>query len=158
MKLAIITGGSRGLGKSLVNRYMEAGSRVVEFSRRGTFDGSVHCDFSDPHNAPGIIDTTFRSLAKTDYSEIILINNAGIVNPIGPISEFEPNSRVDNININLISAITVSGLFIKHFQNHSGNKVLGSISSGAATRAKDSVADEILSKSPKNGSKVSLGD
>ena len=36
MKLALITGGSRGLGAALVETYLQAGWEVREFSRSGT--------------------------------------------------------------------------------------------------------------------------
>ena len=47
MKLALITGGSKGLGKALVDLYSANGWEVKEFSRTGTSPHHIDCDFSN---------------------------------------------------------------------------------------------------------------
>ncbi len=136
MKLALITGGSKGLGKSLSEKYLNEGFEVREFSRSGKSANSIRCDFSSPEDSAQIINETLSELSRRDFSRIDLINNIGTLNPIGPISEFEIESWIDHININLTSSVMMSGIFVKHFQNHSGKKVIATISSGAATKSK----------------------
>ncbi len=135
-RLAIITGGSKGLGKSLVEKYRRENFEVCEFSRSGQSANHIACDFVSPLNTARIIDEALSVFSTKEFSEIVLINNAGTIDPIGPISEFEAESWLNHVNINLNSSIIVSGIFIKHFQNHSGKKVIASISSGAAIRCK----------------------
>ena len=132
----MITGGSGGLGKALVEKYNQEDFKVYEFSRSGKSAHHIGCDFSSPSEASQILENTISNLSRKEYSEIVLINNAGTIHPIGPILGFDPETWIDNMNINLNSAIIASGLFIKYFQNHSGKKVITSISSGAAIRAK----------------------
>ena len=136
MKLALIAGGSRGLGKALVDRYEEDGFEVYEFSRSGESGSHVVCDFSSPAAAAQILEKKLSELAKKDYAEIVLMNNAGTVHPIGPIAGHDAASWIDNININLNSAIIATGIFTRHFQNLSAKKTIANISSGAAIRAK----------------------
>ena len=136
MKLSLITGGSRGLGKALANKYEKEGFEVYEFSRSGELERHVLTDFSSPIGAATILGAKFSDLAEKDYSEIVLINNAGTLEPIGPIAEFDADAWIDNININLNSAVVASGMFFKHFQNHPCKKIIVTISSGAAIRAK----------------------
>ena len=136
MKLSLITGGSRGLGRALSHTFEKEGFDVYDFSRSGTSERHVLTDFSSPVGAATIIENKLSDLAKNDYSDIVLINNAGTLDPIGPIAEFDPDSWIDNININLNSAIIASGMFIKYFQNHACQKTIATISSGAAIRAK----------------------
>lgn len=136
MKLALITGGSKGLGKSLMEKFLHEGFKVHEFSRSGKSENNIWCDFTDPEKAAQIIGDALFNLSDIGYSEIYLINNAGTIDPTGPITEFKTKDWIDNININLNSAIITSGKFIKHFQHHSCKKAIISISSGAAIRAK----------------------
>lgn len=128
--LLIISGGSRGLGNSLVTLCESRGFEVIDFSRKG----SVPCDFSRPEEAASVIEQTLLSLTGREYEEIIVINNAATLTPIGPLMNYSPQEWLININVNLNSAITLSGLFFKHFQKRDVKKTLVNISSGAAKR------------------------
>jgi len=48
MKLAIITGGSRGIGAELVIQYKNEGFATKEFSRSGKSEDSIVADLSKP--------------------------------------------------------------------------------------------------------------
>ncbi len=135
MKLAIITGGSTGLGLALVEQYSNAGFQVVEFSRSGTSAGHVYADLADPVASAQAMDARFATLAKYNYDALVYISNAGLIGPIGPVSAFTPSDWQRNLHVNLVSAITGMGLFLQHFQQHEGDKVLANISSGAARAA-----------------------
>lgn len=136
MKLAIVTGGSKGLGKSLIETYQKAGFEVREISRSGVSTNTIKADFANPTASAKVIDAALSELADNSYSEIILINNVGTLDPIGPISEFDVESWVSNLNINLTSSLVTSGLFVKRFQKHSCRKIIANISSGAAVKGK----------------------
>lgn len=135
MKLAIITGGSKGLGAELVTQYVQQGYKIVEFSRSGNTPYSKNVDLSDLTVANQVITETLETLSQSQYSEIIAINNAAMLTPIGPLSESNANDWVTNINASFTSAIIFMGHFIKYFQAHDCRKVMASISSGAALKA-----------------------
>ncbi|PCI30578.1 MAG: short-chain dehydrogenase, partial [SAR324 cluster bacterium] len=118
MKLILITGGSKGLGKSLVEQYLEDGFEVVEFSRSGQSKSHVSCDFSQPEGAAAIMEKKISTLAQQKYSEVILINNVSTLDPIGPIADFSPAEWLNHINISFSSVVVTSGIFMKHFQSH----------------------------------------
>ena len=136
MKLAIITGGSKGLGAALVDLWKRHGYRIVEFSRTGATKDSVQCDFQDYHQSATIVSTTMKQLSDTEYSEVVLINNVGAILPIGPIGDFSIEDYQKSIHVNFLSTIMVSGVFTKYFQQHRCNKTIIYISSGAAIRPK----------------------
>ena len=134
MKLALITGGSKGLGKALVEIFAENEWEVREFSRTGSSEHHISCDFSHPAESISIINEAFAELSTRSWSEIVLINNVGTLQPIGPICLDDPEDWQNNIQINLNSCINSTGLFIKHFDNLSANRYIANISSGAATK------------------------
>ena len=136
MKIAIITGGSRGLGLALMNEFKNYGYTVVEFSRSGASMENVNCDFKHYQQAADVVENTLSQLAQEEYSEIILVNNAGTIHPIGPVSAFSPSEYQKSININFLSSIMVTGIFTKYFQPHQCIKTIIAISSGAAIKPK----------------------
>jgi gluconate 5-dehydrogenase len=87
-RVAIVTGGSRGLGQEMAEGLAEAGARLMLCARREewltptvesmrargfTVEGAV-CDVANPRDVQAVVDQTVKMLGKVD----ILINNAGV--------------------------------------------------------------------------------
>ena len=87
-RVAIVTGGSRGLGREMAEGLAEAGARLVLCARRADWleptvadlRGAGHqvesmtCDVADPAQVRAVVELTLRSFGRVD----ILVNNAGI--------------------------------------------------------------------------------
>lgn len=134
MRLAMISGGSKGLGASLCSQYLAAGFTVVEFSRSAPHGYSVQVDLADPVATQQTVAAALRPLAGQNWDEIVVINNAGVLDPIGPASSKSPQAVLANINTNFASAIVFVSEVIGAFQAHTGRKTIASISSGAALK------------------------
>ncbi|EPJ50744.1 MAG: short-chain dehydrogenase/reductase SDR [Osedax symbiont Rs2] len=132
MKLLIISGGSKGLGLALCNKYQRHGFSIVEFSRTAPHPFSVSIDLSNSKESATVIAKALAPLAAIEWQEIVVINNAGTLNPMGPASKKNRDHVVDNTNINFTSALLFICETLAHFQDHSGKKTLANISSGAA--------------------------
>ncbi|WP_148059322.1 hypothetical protein [Sinobacterium caligoides] len=103
MKLAIITGGSKGLGKALVEQYVLTEDwHVVELSRSGVSKCHINCDLSDVKSITSLSNSLFLKLAGNEWDEVVYINNAGDLKPISSISNLNPVEIERNISINLI--------------------------------------------------------
>lgn len=87
-KTAIVTGGSRGIGKEMAEGLAEAGAKLMLCARRGEwldetvreFEGGgfgvagVPCDVSKPEEVTAVVDQTVAKFGSVD----ILVNNAGV--------------------------------------------------------------------------------
>ena len=134
MKLAIISGGSRGLGAALVTQCLDAGYTVKELSRSGNSAETVNVDLSQPEALLDTITPLFQELSAQTWDEILLYNNAGLINPVGVVSDKPLDAIMTNINVNFTSAILLIRAFIDAFQDAACPKTLINISSGAALR------------------------
>jgi benzil reductase ((S)-benzoin forming) len=86
--------------------------------------------------ASRIVYVALIPLAQREWQSIIVINNAGTLTPIGPASNKERASVIENLNTNFTSGIVFMTEVLRHFQNHEGSKILVNISSGAAQGAR----------------------
>jgi len=134
-RLAIITGGSRGLGAALVADLLARGVEVVEFSRAAPHACSVRLDLADLPAAEAVLDAKLAELAARDWDEVIAIANAAMIEPVGPAARKPAADVMRNLDVNLRAPVLFAALFVKHFQRHAARKLLANISSGAALNA-----------------------
>ena len=87
-RVAIVTGGSRGLGKEMAEGLAEAGASLMlcarrdewltptleEFRERGFNVEGLLCDVANPEHVQAVVDKTLNAFGKVD----ILVNNAGV--------------------------------------------------------------------------------
>jgi sepiapterin reductase len=134
-KLALLSGGSKGLGAALCAHYLAQGYEVREFSRSGKSSQSVSVDLADPQGASLIFDQAFSLLARQSYEEIVAINNAATLYPIGPASAKDAADIASNIQINITGSAVFASRVVAAFQQHACPKTIVNISSGAALKA-----------------------
>lgn len=130
--LAIITGGSRGLGAALCKRYANAGWQILEFSRRGTGAHTVHVDFSNVEQTSAAMRAALDTLSAHEYEEIVAINNAATLSPMGGLAQQDFDEVIANTHVNFTAGILFVKSVISAFEHHRCHKTIVNISSGAA--------------------------
>jgi NAD(P)-dependent dehydrogenase (short-subunit alcohol dehydrogenase family) len=102
-KVVLITGGSRGIGRSLVNRFKQEGWYVATCARSSqslkgsAADFTSPCDVSQASDVKRFIQQVIERTGKIDT----LINNAGLAgsNPLTPDSTDEMWHQVIDVNL-----------------------------------------------------------
>jgi len=104
-KVAIVTGGTLGIGKGIADKLAEKGVKVVVCSRKEvkTKHHFIRCDISNADDVKNLVDKTIKKYKKID----ILVNNAGIY-PFVPFDKmtFEQWRQVMSINLDGIFHMT----------------------------------------------------
>lgn len=133
MDLFIISGSSSGIGKSLAEKALDLGNKVVGISRTSSIQHfnytHVFCDFKNIEDVSGFL---FPSDVK-HFSSIYLINNAGTLGEIVPLFEKSTLNIQDEYFVNLIIPTLLCSKFISSYKHlsHIDLKIIN-ISSGAA--------------------------
>ena len=134
MKLFIITGGSKGLGRALCEQFMARDNKILEFSRSAPHEYSIRTDLADPEQSRLTVANAIASIDSSQLEELIVVSNAGTLEPIGPTSSKSYSNLIKNMNTNFVSAVLVLTGVIAKFQAAACRKVIVNISSGAALR------------------------
>ena len=137
MRLAFITGGSKGLGLELCRQLKAAGYEVVDFSRSAPHDYSVLTDLAHPQACASVVASAADKYRDAPLREFVTISNAGTLDPIGPAASKSLEAVLSNLHTNFTSAIVFMIEVMRHFQTHDCRKVIASISSGAALKGYD---------------------
>jgi NAD(P)-dependent dehydrogenase (short-subunit alcohol dehydrogenase family) len=124
-KRVLVTGGSRGIGAAAVLALARAGAKVTYTARKqggpqGAGITALQADVTDLPAMAAIMDHPFD----------IVVNNAGIIGPIGRIADVAPQDWAQNITINLTGAYAV----IHHAIRINPACTIINLSSGAARR------------------------
>jgi NAD(P)-dependent dehydrogenase (short-subunit alcohol dehydrogenase family) len=133
-KTAIVTGGSRGLGKSMARALAEAGAQVAICSRDGPAAEAAArelreatgqacrgyaCDVTDAAQVEALVDQVLADLGQID----VLVNNAGI-NIRGPIQELSQEAFEQVIAVNLTGPWLMCRAVARHMQERCCGRVI----------------------------------
>jgi 3-oxoacyl-[acyl-carrier protein] reductase len=161
-KVALVSGGSRGLGQVLVARLLDEGWRVATFSRTASaFIESTRiaagdrfwwstADMSDPQSLRDFVIGVNRRLGRID----LLINNAGLLHQeLGLTMSAAAVSGV--INVNLVGPITLANACTRPM-SRAGGGVIVNVSSINAVRGYRGVSVYSAAKAGLDGFSRSL--
>src|SRR6267143_2423144 len=135
-RVAIITGGSSGIGKGCAQQFVKAGAKVViccndedegaevaaDLSELARTQGSgeaefIYCDVTRTEDIRNLIDTSIARYGRLDC----LINNAGWHPPHKSIDDFSVQEFRELLELNLVSIFTASKFALPYLRQTRGN-------------------------------------
>lgn len=140
---AIVTGHSRGLGAAIAARLLQRGVAVLGVSRGGNRELAAHSpssfkgvelDLSDTEALLGWLRRGTLRRWLEGRREAMLVNNAGLLQPIGPLDQQEPAAVARAVAVNVGAALTLSAAFAAATDGIRDRRILH-ISSGAGSKA-----------------------
>ena len=139
-KVALVTGGSRGIGRASALAFADAGADVVVASRKladletvaeeirakGTRSLAVASHIAKTEESKGLVDKVMAEFGRID----ILMNNAG-TNPYnGPLIDAEEWAWDVTMNVNLKGQFFLSQLAARVMRDHGGGNIINTSSVG----------------------------
>jgi NAD(P)-dependent dehydrogenase (short-subunit alcohol dehydrogenase family) len=116
-RVAIVTGGTRGLGLEIARAYENAGARVVAAGRSDA-------DVTDPEACAALVE---RAGAVT-----VLVNNAGVLGPAGPLDDNDWDAWVHTVRVNLLGTVAMCRAVVPGMRERGYGKIIN-VSGGGAT-------------------------
>ena len=142
-KVAIITGGSLGIGLAISKAFVKEGSNLIVASNdKSEFENTralsristahvetFQADVSQPEDVKRMLDFTLDKFGTVD----ILVNCAGIYGPIGLITEIDVKHWLATININLYGTFLCMRAVLPIMMKNNKGKIVNMSGGGGAS-------------------------
>ena len=136
-KVAIVTGGGRGVGKYIAHGFAEAGADVVIGSRKiqnceqvanelkdfGVRALALECDVAIVEDIEKFVDKVIQEFGRID----VLVNNSGI-NTMAPTLEYPLSKWEKTITVNLRAPFLLSQKVAKQMVSQESGKIINIVS------------------------------
>ena len=140
-KVVVITGASRGIGAEAARAFAAQGARVALLARSGTQVQALAkgigaeamalgCDVADFAAVSGAVAEVVARFGRVD----VLVNNAGVIEPIARLAEADPAAWGQAQDINLKGVFHGMRAVLPLMRAQGGGTII-TVSSGAAVRA-----------------------
>lgn len=143
-KVSLITGGSRGIGKAIALAFAKEGSDLVLTSRteselkaarlelKNISPAKVEAfraDVSQPKEVEDLVDFTLGKFSTID----VLVNCAGILGPVGLVTDVSSEKWIEAININLYGTFLCIQAVLPTMIKHNKGKIINFSGGGAVS-------------------------
>jgi 3-oxoacyl-[acyl-carrier protein] reductase len=120
-KVAIVTGGTMGIGKGIADKLSSYGAKVVICARKETKTKYhfIQCDVSNYNQVQKMVDEVIKKFKKVD----ILVNNAGIF-PFVPLKDMTEQQWDHVIDVNLKGVFNCTKAVIPHMMKRKFGKII----------------------------------
>ncbi|NBE07197.1 SDR family oxidoreductase [Paragemmobacter ruber] len=138
-KVVIVTGASRGIGAAAVRAFVAAGARVAALARTeaqvaaladelGPEVMALGCDVANAAAVQAAVGTVQARFGRID----VLVNNAGVIEPIARLADADVDAWGKSIDINLKGVFHGMRAVLPVMRAQGGGTII-TVSSGAAT-------------------------
>lgn len=142
-KKAVITGGSRGIGKTIAKAFYQNGAKLILVARSSAELESVQKELS----VFGSVETITADVSKKEDVESvamrikklwngvdILVSAAAILGPIGPLSEANHEEWKKTLDVNLFGTFLMIHELIPLMKNLGAGKIINFVGGGEGAR------------------------
>jgi len=139
MNLYILTGHTRGLGAALAQRIgRQPDNEIIALGRApdGPIEGGaqLQVDLADIAAVESAFDRIEARIAGRRYEKAVLVNNAGVVSPVGMIDRVGPADIAASLAVNLVAPLVLMRRFLHATATLAKRCRVINISSGAGRR------------------------
>ena len=155
---AIITGANQGLGLAIADAYVKAGASILLCARNPELLEKAReelsavsgpnqkvvahsADVSKAADVEQVIECALQAFSRLH----ILVNNAGVYGPMGPIEQVDWPAWIKAIEINLFGSVLMCRSVLPHFKSHAYGKIV-QLSGGGATNPLPNISAYAASK------------
>ena len=143
--LHILTGGSRGMGLAMGQQLLAHGHTVLSIARRTSSELAAAApqpanliqweqDLGETDAAAQRLGDWLRSLDPADWASITLINNAGVIPQIAPLSAVPTADLRNALRVGLEAPMALTGVFLGATEGWTVPKKVLNVSSGLGRR------------------------
>lgn len=167
-QLYILTGGSRGMGLAMAQQILSQGHQLITMARQRNEDleatAQAHHakleqwqhDLTAPCAAAEQLRAWLSTQSAEHFARIVLINNAGVIPPIAPLSHSDWNAVSQALRVGLEAPMLLTSAFLQATEHwHIPRQVLN-VSSGLGRRALASQATYCAAKAGMDNFSVSV--
>jgi benzil reductase ((S)-benzoin forming) len=140
--LSIITGASRGLGFAMAQQCLAQGHRVLAISRKDTVIDSGageliswSADLSAPQTVAERLAHWLQTQDAAQLAEVSLINNAGVVSQLAPLSNVQAADIAQALRVGLEAPMLLTAAFLRTTATWRAARKVLLISSGLGRHA-----------------------
>lgn len=146
-QLYILTGGSRGMGLAMARQLLTQGHTLITIARThnaqldafaaqhaATLQQWQH-DLSEPAQVAQQLQTWLAACDSAQYSQAVLINNAGVIPPIAALADSDFNAVSQALRVGLEAPMLLTAAFLKATQSWTVPRKVLNVSSGLGRRA-----------------------
>jgi len=154
-RVAVVTGGGRGIGRAIAQMLAAAGARVAVIARSDTELAetvrliqdagggakALSADVTNPRAVSSAIESIRKSLGPVD----LLVNNAGAIKPFGPFWKTDLNEWWQGMEVNLRGPLQCTLAVLPEMVARGRGRIIN-IASGAGTMATPYYSSYVTSK------------
>ena len=135
----IITGTTRGIGRAFADLITERKHPLFALNRRPDdrvdSNRNFSCDLGQADQVSGIFHSLMVAVREAGCRELVLINNAAVLEPVLPIEKIFDDQIQTHLQTNLAAPFQLISAFIRQPSEHLVSRRIINITSGAAEHA-----------------------
>jgi NAD(P)-dependent dehydrogenase (short-subunit alcohol dehydrogenase family) len=142
-RVAVITGGGRGIGEAVALAFSREGATIVLAARSASELAQVEAkvraaggaavaiptDVSSPTEVSRLVRRALDAFGRVD----VLVNAAGIVGPVGPLWDADPEAWKQTVEVNLYGTFLCCRAVVPHMMERRGGHIVNFSGGGAAS-------------------------